>query len=110
MVKRKTLHEEYNHNIRKNYIALPDERLEEIKIKAIDEIRKNYVDAIGRDFYISMIESQLPKIDDVKYYFFDRNDNPGYSEFYDVVKRINSIATVFPIVFFIVAVLICLTS
>ena len=88
----------------------PDERLEEIKIKAIDEIRKNYVDAIGSDFYISMIESQLPKIDDVKYYFFDRNDNPGYSEFYDVVKRINSIATVFPIVFFIVAVLICLTT
>ena len=57
-----------------------------------------------------MGESQLPKIDEVKYYFFDRNDNPGYSEFYDVVKRINSIATVFPICFFIVAVLICLTT
>ena len=39
-----------------------------------------------------------------------RSDNPGYSEFYDVVKRINSIATVFPICFFIVAVLICLTT
>ncbi|WP_302640943.1 ABC transporter permease, partial [uncultured Clostridium sp.] len=59
---------------------------------------------------ISMAENQLPEIDEVKYYFFNRNDNPGYSEFYDVVKRINSIATVFPICFFIVAVLICLTT
>ena len=112
-----TYSDEYAEKMKENikyieelFSSRPDERLEEIKIKAIDEIRKNYVDAIGSDFYISMIESQLPKIDDVKYYFFDRNDNPGYSEFYDVVKRINSIATVFPIVFFIVAVLICLTT
>ncbi len=68
------------------------------------------MDAIGSELYISMAENQLPEIDEVKYYFFNRNDNPGYSEFYDVVKRINSIATVFPICFFIVAVLICLTT
>ena len=112
-----TYSDEYAEKMKENmkyieelFSSRPDERLEEIKIKAIEEIRKNYVDAIGSDFYISMIESQLPKIDDVKYYFFDRNDNPGYSEFYDVVKRINSIATVFPIVFFIVSVLICLTT
>ena len=92
------------------FSSRPKERLEEIKIKAIEEISKNYVDAIGSELYISMAENQLPEIDEVKYYFFNRNDNPGYSEFYDVVKRINSIATVFPICFFIVAVLICLTT
>ena len=92
------------------FSSRPNERFEEIKIKAIEEIRKNYADVVESELYLSMAESQLPKIDEVKYYFFDRNDNPGYSEFYDVVKRINSIATVFPICFFIVAVLICLTT
>ena len=74
-----TYSDEYAEKMKENikyieelFSSRPDERLQEIKIKAIEEIRKNYVDAIGSDFYISMIESQLPKIDDVKYYFFDR--------------------------------------
>ena len=79
------------------FSSRPNERFEEIKIKAIEEIRKNYADVVESELYLSMAESQLPKIDEVKYYFFDRNDNPGYSELYDVVKRINSIATLFPI-------------
>lgn len=92
------------------FSSRPEKRIEEIKIKAMEEISKRYGGTTDIQLYMSMVESQLPQIDEVKYYFFDRNDNPGYSEFYDVVKRINAIATVFPIFFFIVAVLICLTT
>lgn len=55
-------------------------------------------------------EEEISSLKEGKYYFFDRNDNPGYSEFNDVVKRLSAIATVFPMFFFIVAVLICLTT
>ena len=55
-------------------------------------------------------EEEINSLKEGKYYFFDRNDNPGYSEFNDVVKRLSAIATVFPMFFFIVAVLICLTT
>ena len=45
-----------------------------------------------------------------KYYFFDRTDNIGYSGLKDSINSLDSIASVFPLFFFLIAVLICLTT
>ena len=69
--------------------------------------------------YLKKLYSKRPKerSDEVKlykqkakYYFFQRSDNPGYSNYECSVKSINKIAAVFSIFFFIVSSLICSTT
>lgn len=45
-----------------------------------------------------------------QYYFFDRTDNPGYSGYEDSISSLDNIASVLPVFFFLVAVLISLTT
>lgn len=58
------------------------------------------------------IKKEQDKIDSIegKYYFFDRTDNIGYSGLKDSINSLDSIASVFPVFFFLIAVLICLTT
>ncbi len=44
------------------------------------------------------------------WYVFDRNDNPGYSTYDGDAHRIEAVAQVFPVFFFLVAALVCLTT
>lgn len=55
-------------------------------------------------------EKNVADIDKLNYAFYDRDDNPAYSEYNDNADRISSIATVFPVFFFMIAALICLTT
>lgn len=53
------------------------------------------------------------KLDEVplpEWYIFDRDDNPGYSGFVDNTNRIDAVASVFPLFFLLVALLVCLTT
>lgn len=50
-------------------------------------------------------ELELPKV-----YVMDRSVNPGYTEFSDNADRLSSIATVFPVFFFLIAALVSLTT
>lgn len=88
--------------------ALDDSEIE--LLNGEKEVEENKLKLTDAKLELKDAEEQLNKIDNSKYYVFDRNDNPGYSEFNDVVKRISAIATVFPMFFFIVAILICLTT
>ena len=113
----KAYSDEYNEKMEENteylkqlYSERPKERTEEIKEEALAEIKAKYAEAGILGLEGLNIEEKLPEISEAKYYFFDRNDNQGYSEFKDVINRLNSIATVFPMFFFIVAILICLTT
>ena len=58
------------------------------------------------------IKKEQEKVDSIegKYYFFDRTDNIGYSGLKDSINSLDSIASVFPVFFFLIAVLICLTT
>lgn len=58
------------------------------------------------------VKKEQDKIDSIegKYYFFDRTDNIGYSGLKDSINSLDSIASVFPVFFFLIAVLICLTT
>lgn len=55
-------------------------------------------------------EYKLNDIEEGKYYFFDRNDNIGYSGLKDAINSLDSIASVLPVFFFLVAIMICLTT
>lgn len=54
--------------------------------------------------------NKISEIEKPEWYILDRNANIGYNSYIKDTKNIENIATVFPIVFFIVATLISLTS
>ncbi|MEW8995271.1 FtsX-like permease family protein [Clostridium sp.] len=75
--------------------------------KEINENREKLID--GRK-EIDKEKEKLNDLDHSKYYFFDRNDNPGYSTYKGSIDSLDKIASVFPVFFFLVAALICLTT
>ena len=89
----------------KNQLEISQQNLDagEVKIK---ENTKKILDAKEK------IKKEQDKIDSIegKYYFFDRTDNIGYSGLKDSINSLDSIASVFPLFFFLIAVLICLTT
>lgn len=74
------------------------------------EIKKNKEKLVDVREEIDNQREKLKKLDDSKYYFFDRNDNPGYSTYKGSIDSLDKIASVFPAFFFLVAALICLTT
>lgn len=55
-------------------------------------------------------KEDISKIENPKWYILDRTGNAGYNSFIQDTKSVENIAKVFPIVFFLVALLISLTS
>ena len=53
---------------------------------------------------------QLAEMQPADYLFSQRQDNPGYTEYKQNANRISSLATVFPIIFFLIAALVSLTT
>lgn len=87
--------------------------LEDAEKKLIDgekEINENKQKLVDARVKIDKEKDKLKDLDKSKYYFFDRTDNPGYGGFKDAIKSIDNIAKVFPVFFFLLAVLICLTT
>lgn len=58
------------------------------------------------------IEEKQEEINKIRgtYYYFDRTDLSGYSGYKDAINSIKNIASFLPLFFFLVAVLICLTT
>ncbi len=55
-------------------------------------------------------QKQIDSLEDAKWYINGRNDDSGYSGLVEDANRVDSVATVFPAFFLIVAVLVCLTT
>lgn len=55
-------------------------------------------------------QNQIDKIEHPKWYILDRKSNTGYNSFMQDTKSIENIGKIFPLVFFIIATLISLTS
>ena len=49
-------------------------------------------------------------LDSAKWTVYDRNATPGYSSFESALSNIDVLANIFPVIFFIVAALVCLTT
>ena len=87
--------------------------IEDSEQKLIDgekEINENKEKLIDGRKEIDEEKEKLKDLDDSKYYFFDREDNPGYSTYKGSIDSLDKIASVFPVFFFLVAALICLTT
>ena len=59
------------------------------------------------------LDENQKKLDEMKepdYFFWTRDENPGYTEYQENAKRISSIATIFPVFFFLIAALVSLTT
>ncbi|HEY5560492.1 MAG TPA: ABC transporter permease [Clostridiaceae bacterium] len=56
------------------------------------------------------VKNQIGNIPSVKWYVFDRTTNSGYVEYGNAADRMDAIAQVFPVLFILVAILICFTS
>ncbi len=55
-------------------------------------------------------KKQYSKLDSAKWMVYDREDTPGYSGFDSAVENINVLANIFPVIFFLVSALVCLTT
>ncbi|MBL1230340.1 FtsX-like permease family protein [Enterococcus sp. BWB1-3] len=55
-------------------------------------------------------KQELADLKEPTYYYFTRDDNPGYKEYKENANRISSLAVVFPIFFFLIAALVSLTT
>jgi len=59
---------------------------------------------------IAEAEEKLKDIEKPQWYIMDRKNNPGYASYYEDTKRIDAIAKIFPVFFFVVAAFVCLTT
>lgn len=59
---------------------------------------------------ISDAEDEIKKIKEPEWYVLDRSMTPGLADYKSVAERIDAIAKVFPVFFFLVAALVCLTT
>lgn len=97
------------------YMYIPRENINvdgiytNIYIQTVDG-EKHTTSTTEYEDYIEEIKSNIEEIKSPKWYILDRNSNSGYVSFIQDTKSIANIGKVFPIVFFIVATLISLTS
>lgn len=59
---------------------------------------------------INDAQKELDKLSTPEWYVFTRDDNPGYSSFSQNADRLDAVASVFPVFFLLVAVLVCVTT
>lgn len=95
-------------------LAKAKKQLEDSKkevAKAQKEINKNKKELEDNKKKLKDAEEEIDKqLSTSKYYFFDREDNSGYSTYKGSIESLDKIAAVFPVFFFLVAALICLTT
>lgn len=81
---------------------------------ALAEFEKESADAekeiANGEAELADAKKDLKELENPEYYVLDRSTNPGYSEFSDNADRISAIAQVFPVFFFLIAALVCLTT
>lgn len=59
---------------------------------------------------IDKVKEKLKTLEKPEWYLLDRTDNVGYTDYEGDANRVNSIATVFPLFFLLVAALVCLNT
>lgn len=69
-----------------------------------------YAEIADAEKEIADAEKEVDELKEIEWYVFDRGDNPGYTEYGSNADRIANIATVFPVFFILVAMLVCLTT
>lgn len=86
--------------------ATLQEKLAEFKERAPKE-REKLEDAKKE---VAEKEQELLELKPAVYRVANRDANPGYSEYQDNAERVSSLATIFPVIFFLIAALVSLTT
>lgn len=71
------------------------------------ESDKKFADAAKK---IADAEKKVKELKPSTWYVFTREDNPGYSTFTQNADRLDAVASVFPLFFLLVAILVCVTT
>ena len=87
----------------KNKIKEAEIELEKSKSKAEDELSK-------AEKSIKDSEDEISKIEKPEWYILDRNSHYSYAEYAGCANSIDALAKIFPVFFFSVAALVCLTT
>ena len=75
--------------------------------KAVEETNQTLADAKAQ---IDDAQAQLDSFDELKWYVFSRDDNPGYGDYESDTQRVDAVASVFPVFFIAVVILVTLTT
>lgn len=75
--------------------------------KAVEETNQTLADAKAQ---IDDAQEQLDSFDELKWYVFSRDDNPGYGDYESDTQRVDAVASVFPVFFIAVVILVTLTT
>ena len=86
--------------------ATLQEKVDEFKERAPKE-REKLEDAKKE---VAEKEQELLDLKPAVYRVANRDANPGYSEYQDNAERVSSLATIFPVIFFLIAALVSLTT
>ena len=107
--------QEYNNaldELNKNHelIILSEEELNEGYVE-YEENYQSYLDEIARaEQEISDAKAELDTIEKPVWYLMSREDNSGYTNFYESATKVDAIAAVFPIFFMLVVFLMSLNT
>ncbi|MBD7970797.1 FtsX-like permease family protein [Paenibacillus sp. Sa2BVA9] len=96
---------EYLENL---FAARKEERTEELKAALLKQFSQS-TDNMDQASVDERAEGMMD-VDQLAYYVSDRTDNPGYLGYKDSIHSLDSIASVLPVFFFLLAVMICLTT
>lgn len=85
-------------------------KLEEGK-KELEDAKKEFTEKVT-DAENKLLDARqkLADIEEAKWYILDRSSNNGYDSYVSDAKNIEKLGNVFPVLFFIIAILISLTS
>ena len=100
----------YQLNEAENKLEASAKEIEEGE-KELEEAKKEFNEKIGEaEAKLLEAKEDLNDIEKPEWFVLDRNQNVGYASYVQDTDRVASLAEVFPIVFFLVAALISLTS
>lgn len=71
------------------------------------EADEKFAEAQGK---IDDAQEEIDNLTSPQWYVFNRDDNPGYSSYSQNANRLDAVASVFPLFFLLVAVLVCVTT
>ena len=92
--------------------ALPEQReeLEKARKEADEKIADAEAQIADAEEELRGYEIDLEDLDDCTWYLLTRNENEGFASFTGDADRMGSLGTVFPVLFFLVAALVALTT
>ncbi|MGL6106029.1 FtsX-like permease family protein [Romboutsia sp.] len=89
--------------VQKNKINEAQKQLDNSKVKAEDEL-------FEAQKKLEKAQDKIDKIEKPEWYVLDRNSNYSYVEYKTSAEGIDKVSNVFPVFFFCVAALVCLTT